>query len=247
MPDKPTFLQRTFEMLESKDDDACRWQPDGLSFVVEDVARLERESLPKYFRHGNFLSFVRQLHFYGFSKQTISEGRALLSHTNFQRDRPDLLDRIVRRSSDKVSNQRSVIARMKAQVETLQQRNAELSAECDNLRGMIREFHVRDVAPSRRSSIVSLSTSPPRPMQEYRCDGASIGAVKASSSGGPANNPNKALLRPMPTLPGPFLKRRRVDLHEGTDDDEFSSMGTSSVRITPSETTAFLPVGSRLV
>ena len=41
---------------------------DGLSFHVKDPARLEKEVLPKYFRHSRFQSLVRQLNFYDFKK-----------------------------------------------------------------------------------------------------------------------------------------------------------------------------------
>ena len=37
------------------------WEKDGVGFVVKDVVAFTREILPKYFRHGNFSSFVRQV------------------------------------------------------------------------------------------------------------------------------------------------------------------------------------------
>ncbi len=39
---------------------------DGLSFEVLDPKGLERDVLPKYFRHSRFQSLVRQLNFYNF-------------------------------------------------------------------------------------------------------------------------------------------------------------------------------------
>ena len=44
---------------------------DGLSFHVKDPARLEKEVLPKYFRHSRFQSLVRQLNFYDFKKMCV--------------------------------------------------------------------------------------------------------------------------------------------------------------------------------
>lgn len=41
-------------------------QTDGKSFEVKDPKRLEAEVLPRYYRHGHFTSFVRQLNFYNF-------------------------------------------------------------------------------------------------------------------------------------------------------------------------------------
>ena len=34
---------------------------DGTTFVVKDQAKFSTDILPKYFKHGNFASFVRQL------------------------------------------------------------------------------------------------------------------------------------------------------------------------------------------
>lgn len=39
---------------------------DGKSFEVKNPKRLESEILPRYYRHGHFTSFVRQLNFYNF-------------------------------------------------------------------------------------------------------------------------------------------------------------------------------------
>ncbi|RYG95204.1 hypothetical protein EON65_56320 [archaeon] len=39
---------------------------DGSTFEVTDPKLLERDVLPKYFRHGRFQSLVRQLNFYSF-------------------------------------------------------------------------------------------------------------------------------------------------------------------------------------
>jgi hypothetical protein len=37
------------------------WDKDDIGFVVIDVVSFTREILPKYFRHSNFSSFVRQV------------------------------------------------------------------------------------------------------------------------------------------------------------------------------------------
>lgn len=37
------------------------WDKDEVGFIVLDVVSFTREILPKYFRHSNFSSFVRQV------------------------------------------------------------------------------------------------------------------------------------------------------------------------------------------
>lgn len=72
---------------------------DGISFEVKDPARLEREILPKYFRHRRFQSLVRQLNFYCFKKVSAARSSFIYSHDAFQYNRPDLLVHLQRKKS----------------------------------------------------------------------------------------------------------------------------------------------------
>ncbi|KNE86720.1 hypothetical protein PSTG_19916, partial [Puccinia striiformis f. sp. tritici PST-78] len=66
----PAFLTKLYTMVnDSSTDHLIKWnEPNGDSFFVVSSERFGRELLPKYFKHSNFGSFVRQLNMYGFHK-----------------------------------------------------------------------------------------------------------------------------------------------------------------------------------
>ena len=70
------FLAKLWALVnDSTCDDLIAWDPSGGSFHVYDQARFAREILPRYFKHNNFASFIRQLNMYGFRKiSTIEHG-----------------------------------------------------------------------------------------------------------------------------------------------------------------------------
>ncbi|RKO89546.1 HSF-type DNA-binding-domain-containing protein, partial [Blyttiomyces helicus] len=86
--------------------DSIRWTPSGDTFVVKDANNFARFVLPKYFKHNNFSSFVRQLNKYDFHKVKGTEhGRVYgdqaweFHHPNFQLQHRSLLDGIKRKAS----------------------------------------------------------------------------------------------------------------------------------------------------
>ncbi|KAJ6816639.1 heat stress transcription factor A-2-like isoform X2 [Iris pallida] len=65
----PPFLTKTFDMVEDGESDSVvSWSRARNSFVVWDSHQLASTLLPRYFKHNNFSSFVRQLNTYGFRK-----------------------------------------------------------------------------------------------------------------------------------------------------------------------------------
>ena len=59
------FLTKTYQLVEDPStNDVISWNDAGTSFVVWKTADFARDLLPKYFKHNNFSSFVRQLNTY---------------------------------------------------------------------------------------------------------------------------------------------------------------------------------------
>lgn len=64
------FLTKTYQLVDDPSvDDLISWNEDGTTFIVWRPAEFARDLLPKYFKHNNFSSFVRQLNTYVRTKQ----------------------------------------------------------------------------------------------------------------------------------------------------------------------------------
>lgn len=80
----PPFLKKTFEMVEDpKTDSVVSWSVARNSFIVWDSHSFAQSLLPKYFKHSNFSSFIRQLNTYVSSSFSSSSSSSFPMHNFF--------------------------------------------------------------------------------------------------------------------------------------------------------------------
>jgi len=96
----PAFLEKLFDILEDNQAHShlISWQADGTSFIIKKVSEFSEIVLPRYFKHSNIQSYVRQLNMYGFSKTRHDSNHHEFTHRLFQKGRRDLLPFIRRKT-----------------------------------------------------------------------------------------------------------------------------------------------------
>uniref|UniRef100_A0A8C9SJZ1 HSF-type DNA-binding domain-containing protein n=1 Tax=Scleropages formosus TaxID=113540 RepID=A0A8C9SJZ1_SCLFO len=105
----PGFVSKLWTLVDSPStNDVICWSSGGTNFRILEEERFTKEILPKYFKHNNLSSFIRQLNMYGFRKVLCLEGGLVkpknlsvleFHHMYFQKGKEDLLEYIKRKVS----------------------------------------------------------------------------------------------------------------------------------------------------
>lgn len=101
----PGFLTKTFEIFSNEEfEDLCGWGENGDTIIIKKVPEFSSTVLPRYFKHSNFQSFVRQLNMYDFHKTVQDPSHGEFQHDYFRKGREDLLHKIKRKVSQPSSS-----------------------------------------------------------------------------------------------------------------------------------------------
>ncbi|XP_077335457.1 heat shock factor protein 3-like [Lithobates pipiens] len=148
-PPVPAFLMKLWALLEDpSNSDVITWNWDGQNFCILDDQRFSKEILPKYFKHNNLSSFIRQLNMYGFRKVMSLESGLVRSecgsaiefqHPSFKKGRAELLEHIKRKISSSVKSEEAHLSqedlqKVVAELQDLKHGQNNMDAKLENMR-----------------------------------------------------------------------------------------------------------------
>lgn len=152
------FLLKVYSIInDSKNSQVISWTDSGESFTIKNTSLFTQNLLPKYFKHKNFASFIRQLNMYDFSKCKNSE--LTYSHPLFRKGLRQELGKIRRKMTEKkrelnenpfdelknkfkgIKSKQGVLM---AQIEDLLENCREVAYSNESLLGQIQEFKNRE-------------------------------------------------------------------------------------------------------
>ena len=80
----PNFLLKLYKILETPEySDIIHWDDTGRYFLVKNLHDFTENILPKYYKHNNYSSFVRQLNMYDFHKKRSNQNEHIFQHKLF--------------------------------------------------------------------------------------------------------------------------------------------------------------------
>ena len=83
-----SFLSKLYDILNSNNyNKTISWDEEGKKIIISDVVKLCKDILPKFYKHRNYSSFIRQLNLYGFHKSKgINENLEIYEHETFYKN-----------------------------------------------------------------------------------------------------------------------------------------------------------------
>ncbi|MBA0789136.1 hypothetical protein Gotri_026965 [Gossypium trilobum] len=142
------FLTKTYQLVDDPSvNDMISWNEDGSTFIVWRPAEFARDLLPKYFKHNNFSSFVRQLNTYVSGKKKVVPDRWEFANDCFRRGEKGLL-RDIQRDEQVISSNSPPVAtvlhlttssttpELLEENERLRKENMQLNHELTQLKGL---------------------------------------------------------------------------------------------------------------
>ncbi|KAJ2610875.1 Heat shock transcription factor, partial [Coemansia sp. RSA 1804] len=175
------FLNKLYSMVDdSASDDLIRWSEDGNSFLVINHEEFAKDVLPRFFKHNNFSSFVRQLNMYGFHKVPHLQQGGLaaddpdaesweFSNDHFQRGQPDLMH-FIRRKKGNATNTSAEAPSGDYGDDSYQQEASSNESE-DNASSVAETSAATQTAGVRKTAAATAATSKkPRPSRKPPVD-----------------------------------------------------------------------------
>lgn len=108
-PDGPEpFPQKLYRMLQDAEkagySEIVCWMPSGETFSILDNYKFIRHVSPNFFQHSKMSSFTRQLQLYNFRRVVENGNVDCYKHSDFKKDKPELLHHIRRTKRKKVTS-----------------------------------------------------------------------------------------------------------------------------------------------
>ncbi|KAM3910461.1 heat shock factor protein 3-like isoform 2-T2 [Leptodactylus fuscus] len=144
----PAFLMKLWALVEDpSNNDVITWSWNGQNFCILDEQRFSKEILPKYFKHNNLSSFIRQLNMYGFRKVMSLESGLMKSdrgsciefqHPFFKKGKAELLENIKRKitsvKSDEPHLTQEELQKVVTELQDLKDVQSNLDSKLENMR-----------------------------------------------------------------------------------------------------------------